>query len=141
MSWGILLLASFFECTWAISMKFADGFRNLRWTIVMFIAMVVSMVLLAIAARDMPMATAYAVWTGVGAIGTVLVGIIAFGESSDRRRWASLILIILGVILLRWSDGGSSTGGEDSSVDLSVDIGQPVVAAGMIEGESLVVHA
>ena len=141
MMWGLLLIASVFECAGATFLKLSDGCRRPGATVLFLCTMTVSMVLLAVAARHIPMGTAYAVWTGVGAIGTVLVGIIAFGESSDRRRWASLILIILGVILLRWSDGGSSTGGKDSSVDLSVDIGQPVVAAGMIEGESLVVHA
>ena len=106
MSWGILLLASFFECTWAISMKFADGFRNLRWTIVMFIAMVVSMVLLAIAARDMPMGTAYAVWTGLGAVGVATFGMIRLGESRSPARISCLALIVIGVVGLRLSAAG-----------------------------------
>ncbi|MCH2161056.1 MAG: multidrug efflux SMR transporter [Phycisphaerales bacterium] len=103
MTWGILLLASVFECTWAISMKFANGFRNLRWSIIMFLAMVASVVLLAIAAREIPMGTAYAVWTGLGAVGVAAFGMIRLGESKSPARIACLALIIVGVIGLRLS--------------------------------------
>ena len=106
MTWGILLLASLFECTWAISMKFADGFKDLRWTIVMFMAMVASMVLLAIAARDLPMGTAYAVWTGLGAVGVAGFGMMRLGESRSPARIACLALIIIGVVGLRFSAAG-----------------------------------
>ena len=140
MNWGLLLIASLFECAGATFLKMSDGCRRPVATILFLCTMTISMGLLAIVARYIPMGTAYAVWTGLGAIGTVIVGIVVFGESSDRGRWVCLTLIVLGVILLRWSDGGSLTGGEDPSVDLAVDIGQSIVAAGVIEGESLVVH-
>ena len=60
--------------------------------------------MLAVVTREIPVGTAYAVWTGIGAVGTVVIGVVMFGESGDRRRWASLGLIILGVALLRWSE-------------------------------------
>ncbi len=140
MNWGLLLIASLFECAGATFLKLSDGCRRPVATVLFLSTMTISMGLLALVARHIPMGTAYAVWTGLGAIGTVIVGIVVFGESSDRGRWACLVLIILGVALLRWSDGTPSTRGEDSAVNLSVDVGQPVVAPGMAEGEPFVVH-
>ena len=103
MTWGLLLLASVFECTWAVSMKFADGFRNVRWTVVMLLAMVASMVLLAMAVRDLPIGTAYAVWTGLGAVGVAAFGMVCLGESKSPARLICLALIVLGVMGLHLS--------------------------------------
>ena len=103
--WSILLIASLFECVGTTFLKISDGGRRGIPAVICVVAMTISVALLAIATRELPVGTAYAVWTGVGSIGTVLVGITFFGESGDRRRWASLGLIILGVALLRWSEG------------------------------------
>lgn len=105
MSWLVLLLASGFECVGAISLKASDGFRR-RWATLRFLmAMVLSMGLLAWSTREIPIGSAYAIWTGLGAVGTAAWGIARLGESASRGRIVSLGLIVLGVALIRLSGG------------------------------------
>jgi quaternary ammonium compound-resistance protein SugE len=102
MSWLILLIAGLFEIGWAIGLKYTDGFTR-PWPVVGTVgAMVASVVLLGIAMKDMPVGTAYAVWTGIGAIGAAVLGIVLFGESASAARLACLALIAAGIVGLKF---------------------------------------
>lgn len=104
MSWSLLLAASVFECIGAVSLKSSDGFRRPAATLRFIFAMVLSMGLLAVAARSIPIGTAYAAWTGLGAVGTAGWGMARLGESASLRRLGFLGLIVAGVVLLRVSE-------------------------------------
>ena len=101
MNWFLLLLAGLLEIAWAIGLKYSDGFTKLWPSVWTSIAMLLSMVLLAIAMKSLPVGTAYAVWVGIGAVGTVILGIILFNESADLWRMASVALIVAGIIGLK----------------------------------------
>lgn len=101
MAWVILLLAGLFEVGWAIGLKYTDGFTRLWPSVGTLIAMAVSVVLLAVAMRSLPVGISYAAWVGVGAVGTAVLGILLFGESASPGRLLSLGLIVAGVIGLR----------------------------------------
>lgn len=101
MAWILLIVAGLFEIVWAIALKYADGFTRLWPTVLFAAAMLVSVVLLGRAAKDLPIGTAYAVWTGVGAAGTAVLGMVLFGESHDWRRLACLALILAGIAGLK----------------------------------------
>jgi len=94
MAWIWLLLAGCFEIGFTTCLRYADGFRNIPWTLGFLISATLSMVLLETAARTIPMGTAYAVWTGIGAVGAVVVGMLWFGEPATALR----SLLILGVV-------------------------------------------
>ncbi len=101
MAWTMLLLAALLEVGWAIGLKYPHGFTRVwpsLWTV---LAMALSMGLLALAARTLPIGTAYAVWTGIGAAGTAVLGVYLFGEPASAVRIAGVGLIVLGVALLR----------------------------------------
>ena len=100
MAWLTLLAAGLFEIGWAVGLKAANG-RPLVLAATL-VAMVVSVALLYLAMRDLPLGTAYAVWTGIGAVGTVLVGIVAFGESADAVRLLCIGLIVAGIAGLKF---------------------------------------
>lgn len=97
----ILLLAGLFEMAWAIGLKYTDGFTRLWPTLGTGAAMVVSLWLLGLAMRTLPVGTAYAVWVGVGAVGTVVLGIILFGDPTNPGRIVSVALIVAGIIGLK----------------------------------------
>lgn len=101
MSWLILVVAGVFEVSWAIGLKFTDGFTRLWPTVATIIAMVISLGLLGIAMKSLPVGTAYAVWVGVGAVGTAILGIVLLGEPVNAGRMISLALIITGIIGLK----------------------------------------
>lgn len=103
MSWIILFLAGLFEVGWAVGLKYTDGFSKPLPTALTIAAMAVSLGLLGLAMKELPLGTAYAIWTGVGAVGTVIAGIILFGESMALFRLASVALIICGLIGLKIS--------------------------------------
>nr|WP_100549762.1 MULTISPECIES: quaternary ammonium compound efflux SMR transporter SugE [unclassified Pseudomonas] len=103
MSWIILLLAGLFEVGWAIGLKYTEGFTRPLQTLLTVCAMLVSLALLGLAMKELPLGTAYAIWTGVGAVGTVIAGIILFGESMALLRLASVALIVCGLIGLKMS--------------------------------------
>jgi quaternary ammonium compound-resistance protein SugE len=86
MAWLWLILGGLFEVGFTTSLRFVDGFRNLGWTLAFLVSVSISMALLELAARTIPMGTAYAVWGGIGAIGTVAVGMIWFGEPATTIR-------------------------------------------------------
>jgi len=103
MSWIILFFAGLFEVGWAVGLKYTDGFSKPLPTALTIAAMDVSLGLLGLAMKELPLGTAYAIWTGVGAVGTVIAGIILFGESMALFRLASVALIICGLIGLKIS--------------------------------------
>lgn len=101
MSWLILLLAGLFEIAWAVGLKYTDGFTRPLPTLLTVGAMVISVGLLGLAMKQLPLGTAYAVWTGIGAVGTVIAGIVLFGESLSLLRAVSVLLIICGLMGLK----------------------------------------
>lgn len=103
MSWIILFFAGLFEIAWAIGLKYTDGFSRPLPTLLTVSAMVVSIGLLGVAMKELPLGTAYAIWTGVGAVGTVIAGILLFGEAVTLVRLASVGLIVAGLVGLKLS--------------------------------------
>ncbi len=101
MNWMILVTAGLFEIVWAIGIKYTEGFTRLWPSVGTLLAMGISVVLLGIAMKSLPVGTAYAVWVGVGAVGTAILGIILFGESANLMRLLSLGLIVIGIIGLK----------------------------------------
>ncbi|MCC8363656.1 quaternary ammonium compound efflux SMR transporter SugE [Lysobacter sp. A6] len=101
MPWIVLVLAGLFEIGWAIGLKYTDGFTKLWPTVGTLVSMVISLGLLGIAMKSLPVGTAYAVWVGVGAVGTAILGIVLLGEPSNAGRLVSLGLIIAGIVGLK----------------------------------------
>lgn len=101
MAWIILLLAGLFEIGWAVGLKYTDGFTKLWPSVGTLASLGVSVFLLAIALKTLPLGTGYAVWTGIGTIGTVIFGIIMFGESTEVLRLACIAMIIGGIVGLK----------------------------------------
>jgi quaternary ammonium compound-resistance protein SugE len=100
-AWITLAVAGVLEIGWAIGLKYTDGFTRLGPTIATVAAMIVSMVLLGLAVRTLPVGTAYAVWTGIGTVGTVLLGIFLFGESAEPLRLLFIAMIVAGIAGLK----------------------------------------
>ena len=103
MAWVYLLVAAVFEIGWAVGLKYTDGFTRLWPSVLTIAAMVVSMGLLALAVRSIPVGTGYAVWTGIGAVGTAILGIILFREPVTAARIAFLLMILCGVAGLKFT--------------------------------------
>lgn len=101
MSWILLVLAGLFEVAWAIGLKYTQGFTRLWPSLGTLAAMAVSLGLLGIAMKNLPVGTAYAVWVGVGAVGTVVLGIVLFDEPLNALRIGSVLLIVLGLVGLK----------------------------------------
>ncbi len=101
MAWIILVIAGLLEVCWAIGLKYTEGFTRLWPTVGTVLAMVLSIWLLGIAMKSLPVGTAYSVWVGVGAVGTVILGIVLFGEPANAARVISVALIIAGIIGLK----------------------------------------
>jgi len=101
MPWIILVLAGLFEVGWAIGLKYTDGFTRTWPTIGTVAAMAISLGLLGIAMKSLPVGTAYAIWVGVGAVGTVILGIVLFNEPVNALRLISVGLIVAGLIGLK----------------------------------------
>lgn len=101
MAWILLVLAGLFEVGWAIGLKYTEGFTRLWPTMWTILAMVVSLWLLGIAMKSLPVGTAYSIWVGVGAVGTVILGIVLLGESASVGRLISVAFIIAGIVGLK----------------------------------------
>jgi len=101
MYWIILVVAGLFEIGWAVGLKYTEGFTRLVPSVLTGAAMLVSIVLLAFAAKKLPLGTAYAVWTGIGAVGAVTLGIVLFGESAQPLRLLCVGLIVAGIVGLK----------------------------------------
>jgi len=96
-AWSILFVAGLLEITWAIGLKYTEGFTRLVPSVVTLAAMAGSVILLGLALKSLPVGTAYAVWTGIGAVGTETLGIVLFGEPATAFRLASISLIVAGI--------------------------------------------
>ncbi|MCK1710093.1 MULTISPECIES: quaternary ammonium compound efflux SMR transporter SugE [unclassified Bradyrhizobium] len=101
MAWSILFVAGLLEVSWAIGLKYTEGFTRLVPSVLTLAAMACSIVLLGLALKTLPIGTAYAVWTGIGAVGTATLGIVLFGEPATAFRLASIGLIIAGIVGLK----------------------------------------
>lgn len=103
MNWILLLLAGLCEVGWAVGLKYSEGFTRLWPSVGTAAAMILSVVLLGIALRHLPLGSAYAVWTGIGTVGTVLFGILVFGEPAAASRLFCVGLIVAGIMGLKLS--------------------------------------
>ncbi|ALR14123.1 quaternary ammonium compound efflux SMR transporter SugE [Mycobacteroides saopaulense] len=101
MVWLVLILAGLLEVGWAIGLKYTEGFTRLWPTVGTVGSMIISIALLGIAMKSLPVGTAYAIWVGVGAVGTAILGIVLFGDSANVWRLLSLALIVAGIIGLK----------------------------------------
>lgn len=101
MAWLVLIVAGLFEVGWAIGLKYTEGFSRPWPTAGTVAAMVISVALLGVAMRTLPVGTAYAVWTGVGAVGTVVLGMLLFQEPATVARLACVGLIVAGIVGLK----------------------------------------
>lgn len=101
MNWIILFIAGLFEVGWAIGLKYTDGFSRFWPTVWTAISMLISIWLLGVAMKTLPVGTAYAIWVGVGAIGTAILGIVLLGEPVNAGRVISLALIVAGLVGLK----------------------------------------
>jgi len=101
MAWAVLIVAGLFEVAWAIGLKYTEGFTRLWPTVGTVAAMVISLALLGVAMKTLPVGTSYAVWVGVGAVGTAILGIVLLGESANAGRLFSLALIVAGIVGLK----------------------------------------
>lgn len=101
MSWLFLFLAGLFEIGWAIGLKYTDGFTRLVPSLLTVASMIVSLGLLGLALKSLPLGTAYAVWVGIGTIGTVIAGIWLYGEDAGLARIACVGLIGMGIVGLK----------------------------------------
>ena len=103
MAWLYLLLAGMFEVGWAIGLKYTEGFSRLLPSLLTIAAMALSLALLGLALRDLPVGTAYAVWTGIGAVGTAALGMYLFSEPATLMRLGCIGLIVVGIVGLRFA--------------------------------------
>lgn len=101
MAWLLLIVAGLCEVGWAIGLKYTEGFTRWWPSVATIGAMTLSVVLLGIAMKSLPVGTSYAVWVGVGAVGTAILGMILFGEPATAGRLASLGLIVAGIVGLK----------------------------------------
>jgi quaternary ammonium compound-resistance protein SugE len=101
MAWSILFVAGLLEVSWAIGLKYTEGFTKLVPSVLTLGAMAASIILLGLALKSLPIGTAYAVWTGIGAVGTATLGIVLFGEPATAFRLASIGLIVAGIVGLK----------------------------------------
>jgi quaternary ammonium compound-resistance protein SugE len=107
-AWLLLLVAGLLEIVWAISMKASHGFTRHYFTALTLAAAGLSFWLLGLALRQLPVGTAYAVWTGIGAVGAAILGIFFFNEPATLARIACISLIVLGILGLKFLAGNSA---------------------------------
>ncbi|EPX79365.1 quaternary ammonium compound efflux SMR transporter SugE [Litoreibacter arenae] len=101
MAWFLLVLAGLFEVGWAVGLKYTEGFTRPWPTVLTAASMIVSLVLLGLALRSIPLGTGYAIWTGIGTIGTVIFGIVYFAEPATAVRLFCVLLILSGIVGLK----------------------------------------
>ncbi|MCF1742147.1 quaternary ammonium compound efflux SMR transporter SugE [Paradevosia shaoguanensis] len=102
MAWIYLIIAGFFEVGWAIGLKYTEGFTRIVPSTLTVVSMIVSVLLLGLALRELPVGTGYAVWTGIGTVGTAVLGIYLFGEPATAARLACIALIVSGIAGLKF---------------------------------------
>ena len=101
MSWLILVLAGIAEVTWAVALKYADGFHQLIPSIITVVGYIASLLLLSKALENLPLGTAYAVWTGIGMVGTTVLGLLLFKETLSMLQVIFLLMIVVGIVGLK----------------------------------------
>ena len=101
MSWLVLFVAGLFEVAWAVGLKYAEGFTRLWPSVFTVVSLALSMGLLGVALRTLPLGSAYAVWTGIGTVGTAVLGIVLFREPATAARLACIALIVAGIVGLK----------------------------------------
>jgi quaternary ammonium compound-resistance protein SugE len=101
MAWVYLVIAGLFEVTWAIGLKYTEGFTRPIASAITIVGMILSVVLLGIALRELPVGTGYAVWTGIGTVGAAILGMMLFQEPATALRIACIGLIVLGIAGLK----------------------------------------
>jgi len=101
MAWAYLVVAGLFECGWAIGLKYTEGFSKLVPSLLTVVSMAVSLGLLSMAMKSIPIGTAYAIWTGIGAVGVAILGMLLFSEPRSMLRLLCLLLIISGIVGLK----------------------------------------
>ena len=101
MAWVYLVIAGLFEMGWAIGLKYTEGFTRLMPSVLTVGAMIISVALLGLALRDLPVGTGYAVWTGIGTVGTALLGMYLFGDPATAARLTCIALIVAGIVGLK----------------------------------------
>lgn len=101
LAWIALVAAGLLDVAWAISMKYAQGYTRLGWSLVSLVLLAGFVFLLGRALQALPVGTAYAVWTGIGAIGTVLMGVLLFGETLNPVRAGGIALVLIGIVALK----------------------------------------
>jgi quaternary ammonium compound-resistance protein SugE len=106
MAWILLIIAGILEVVWAFYMKQSHGFTRLIPTVITFATMIASFALLSISMRTLPLGTAYTIWTGIGAVGAFLLGVVALGESANPMRIVAALLIVSGLLLMKFSSQG-----------------------------------
>jgi quaternary ammonium compound-resistance protein SugE len=104
-AWLALVAAGLLDVGWAISMKYADGYTRLGWSLISLALLAAFVFLLGRALQALPVGTAYAVWTGIGAVGTVLMGVILFGETLNPVRLGGIALVLIGIVALKLAPG------------------------------------
>ncbi|MBW0002126.1 MAG: quaternary ammonium compound efflux SMR transporter SugE [Hyphomicrobiales bacterium] len=102
MAWAYLFIAGLFEVSWAVALKYTQGFSRLVPSLVTVIGMALSLAFLGLALKSLPIGTAYAVWTGIGAVGTAVLGIYLFAEPATAARLACILLILAGIAGLKF---------------------------------------
>jgi quaternary ammonium compound-resistance protein SugE len=107
MAWMLLFVAGLLEVGWAIGLKYTEGFTRLVPSVLTLAAMTGSILLLGLALKELPIGTAYAVWTGIGAVGTAILGIVLFGDPATAARLACIGLIVAGILGLKLVTGSA----------------------------------
>lgn len=106
MAWLILFFAGISEVIWAFTMKQSAGFTKLFPSVITILVMILSVVLLSISMKTLPLGTAYTIWTGIGAVGAFLVGLFILGEPANSLRLIAASLIVSGLILMKLGSEG-----------------------------------
>jgi len=101
MAWSMLVVAGALDVGWAISMKYAEGYTRLGWSIVSVVLLAAFVVLLGRALKVLEVGVAYSVWTGIGAAGTFFMGVVLFGESLSAMKLAGIVLVLMGIVALK----------------------------------------
>ncbi len=105
MNWFILIVAGLFEVGWAVGLKYTEGFTRPLPSVLTIAAMIISLGLLGIALKTLPVGSAYGIWVGVGAVGTAIVGILLFDETVSALKFVSLLLLVAGIVGLKLTSG------------------------------------
>ncbi|AWC25976.1 Quaternary ammonium compound-resistance protein SugE (plasmid) [Aminobacter sp. MSH1] len=104
LAWTLLVVAGVLDVAWAVSMKYAEGYTRLGWSIVSVLLLAAFVYLLGKVLEALPVGTAYAVWTGIGAAGTVIMGVVLFGETLGPLRLGGVVVVLAGIAMLKLAE-------------------------------------